>query len=921
MEEIISNVLGKTRRTTLGGREYLVAPLTLIVPGVLNGSKGPLLYSIDELAKNTEAWNHIPIVVRHPIRNGQHVSARDPDVLETCHIGHVFRANANGKLRAEGWFDVVATKKVEPSILDRLEKNQSIELSTGLYTDNEYAPGEYKGRAYTHVAKNYRPDHLAILPDQRGACSIEDGCGVMINAWGPAAREKSLRVRRELAAEREGSEVHPRTPGSPGEPRTLESAMSQDVLGGLNFLRSLGASIRVSREPPLPKPPLARLASRSMVQILGDALSEAYLQTKIAAVPSLVREGRTPEQLREYAKNASGAITLRNLFLSGTIGAAGAGLSTAWKILKTTVPWAARPLMGAVGIVQRHNRPRTIIGNASLEEIFMKFFEELKNPEKARQFEEALEKIRSEVGDELAANAKFEEEKHPRDAQGKWASVGAAGGHAAEGIGRVAEAIGGASIEVTKKIVGKAFNVIREEFGEVGGAVGFVVGANIGVTAAVLTGGAVIPGLIVGGLGAIAMRNVMKKFVRHYVSEAEAESKTRNMIRNESLAAMLEKMIKDVGKEVGKKVEVDREALEEEINRLKSLSIDELKKRVKETLDKLTDNAFVVNPPSWIGDEKIWKKAKAAAKKYEGKDNYYAVVTSIYKKMGGKAKKRTNNVWSDEACAAAIEARKKGGGTSSGGIDKEKEEKDKKQKKLDQARHDLHEERWKDTNSRLSERQRDKRDKRVSAKLDARYADTVEKAQLAGRGAEKRSKDAVAGLEVSNFLGGTMDRSEMIDFLIANCEGCWNEEDREVLEGFSDQKLSRIAFNLKKKEAEVDEEDEEEEDEEEEEEKTANAWLEAAPPEIRSAVLNAMEIEKKEKILLVNRLLVNVSAKERNNYQRDFQNESLQKLRKLIRLLPETKPLFIGATGGPIINDDLDKDDVLSLPVMNYSNK
>lgn len=33
--------------------------------------------------------------------------------------------------------------------------------------------------------------------------------------------------------------------------------------------------------------------------------------------------------------------------------------------------------------------------------------------------------------------------------------------------------------------------------------------------------------------------------------------------------------------------------------------------------------------------EKKWEAAKDAAKKYKGQDNYYAVVTSIFKKMMG----------------------------------------------------------------------------------------------------------------------------------------------------------------------------------------------------------------------------------------------------------------------------------------------
>ena len=37
-------VNASVRRESLHGRSYLVAPTTLIVPGVLNGSMGPLYY-------------------------------------------------------------------------------------------------------------------------------------------------------------------------------------------------------------------------------------------------------------------------------------------------------------------------------------------------------------------------------------------------------------------------------------------------------------------------------------------------------------------------------------------------------------------------------------------------------------------------------------------------------------------------------------------------------------------------------------------------------------------------------------------------------------------------------------------------------------------------------------------------------------
>jgi hypothetical protein len=186
VETLLANVVGKTRRETLNGRKYVVAPLRLIVPGVLNGSRGPLFYPAEEIARDPGAWNGMPIVGYHPIVNGAHVSARDPAILETQGLGYVFRAKADGPLDGEGWFDEALTGNFdsrladEHKILPRLLGGKLLELSTGLFTDNEPAPegSVHNGKPYAFVARRHRPDHLAILPDQIGACSNADGCGV-----------------------------------------------------------------------------------------------------------------------------------------------------------------------------------------------------------------------------------------------------------------------------------------------------------------------------------------------------------------------------------------------------------------------------------------------------------------------------------------------------------------------------------------------------------------------------------------------------------------------------------------------------------------------------------------------------------------------------------------------------------------------
>ena len=187
--EFVTANLGtaKARRVSENGREYIVAPGTLLIPDkVLPGSKGKLFYPKDEIASNWQAWDRQPMTMYHPLIEG--VSASDKRVSAFQKIGETRNIANNGKLAAEHWFDVELTRAADErftvDILNRLEKCLNgecvpIELSTGLYTENDDTPGVAPdGTPYDAVARSYRPDHVAILPDQRGACSTDMGCGI-----------------------------------------------------------------------------------------------------------------------------------------------------------------------------------------------------------------------------------------------------------------------------------------------------------------------------------------------------------------------------------------------------------------------------------------------------------------------------------------------------------------------------------------------------------------------------------------------------------------------------------------------------------------------------------------------------------------------------------------------------------------------
>lgn len=171
------------RREVFEGKAHIVVPVVMMVEGVHNGSAGPLYHTSEELAKFPNAWNGIPVVVNHPEIEGMPVSANEPEILQSNQVvGRVFNTRfENGKLKGEAWIDEEKIKIVSPETYEILLQGRPLEVSVGVFSDEEPVQGEWNGEIYKAIARNYRPDHLALLPYAKGACSWEDGCGVRVN--------------------------------------------------------------------------------------------------------------------------------------------------------------------------------------------------------------------------------------------------------------------------------------------------------------------------------------------------------------------------------------------------------------------------------------------------------------------------------------------------------------------------------------------------------------------------------------------------------------------------------------------------------------------------------------------------------------------------------------------------------------------
>lgn len=188
--QIAIQAIGPSRSETLMGKDYTVLPAVLVRSQVLHNNIGRSLLPVEEFTDTwAQQWNGIPVVAGdHPSKRGISVSARTPDILNEVGVGVIFNARVvtsgqQAELKAEVWLDHSRVEDVEElqNILDMLEGDLIVELSTGFMAWVEEETGVFNGREYDLVMHPIGADHLAIFSEATGACSVQDGCGLGAN--------------------------------------------------------------------------------------------------------------------------------------------------------------------------------------------------------------------------------------------------------------------------------------------------------------------------------------------------------------------------------------------------------------------------------------------------------------------------------------------------------------------------------------------------------------------------------------------------------------------------------------------------------------------------------------------------------------------------------------------------------------------
>lgn len=172
----------KIRRETRHGREKIIVPSTTMPDEVvMNGIK----YPGDEIAASFETLNGTPAPLGHPTLDGRFLSAHTTEAQIRNGIG-AENENArreNGMVHVDKVIDVEFASRSEggKAVLAAIEAGDPIHTSTGLLCELENVAA---GSGHKYVARNIYFDHDAILLDEEGAATPEQGVGMMVNAKG-----------------------------------------------------------------------------------------------------------------------------------------------------------------------------------------------------------------------------------------------------------------------------------------------------------------------------------------------------------------------------------------------------------------------------------------------------------------------------------------------------------------------------------------------------------------------------------------------------------------------------------------------------------------------------------------------------------------------------------------------------------------
>lgn len=184
------------QKAVMNGREHYIIPsFTLPADVIMNGG----LYPSSEIDATFKSIEGTVAPLGHPSVNGEFVSALTPEGLNVGYVGAWNkRAEKRGnRVYVEKWVDIEKANESDGGkrLIERIEallNGESVEpihTSTGVILERLEPNEMQRAQGAEWVAKINRFDHDAILLDEVGAATPEQGVGIMVNT----ASAKSLK--------------------------------------------------------------------------------------------------------------------------------------------------------------------------------------------------------------------------------------------------------------------------------------------------------------------------------------------------------------------------------------------------------------------------------------------------------------------------------------------------------------------------------------------------------------------------------------------------------------------------------------------------------------------------------------------------------------------------------------------------------
>jgi hypothetical protein len=295
---------GQVKEITHAGRRYLVSPVVALREGILND----IYVSAAEFGRFAASWQGRAVPISHPkAADGSPISANTPDIWANDVLGHLWNVEVdNGALKGEIWIDLDKAQLMGPratAIVAKLRANESMEVSTGYFCEMEVKPGQFNGKSYTGVAHNIRPDHLALLPDETGACSWADGCGTpRVNADCGCKGDQPMSDETPADVSANERNLFDKFLGWLGGQKAPEPQNQAEHQEGEPMAKELTANEEAPEVPATEAPPVATPAAPP-----PPVAQDPALVARIAALEDVIK-GLTANQAAERAGLVAGIV-------------------------------------------------------------------------------------------------------------------------------------------------------------------------------------------------------------------------------------------------------------------------------------------------------------------------------------------------------------------------------------------------------------------------------------------------------------------------------------------------------------------------------------------------------------------------------------------------------------------------------------